>query len=85
MGESKPRIVAASKRNEGTPVPICSPKSRFGVAARALWPRKTAAELALRAKVSERAAKFWLSGKREPSFDAVMVIVAEIRRGRPII
>lgn len=31
--------------------------------ARALWPRKTAAELAYRTGVSERAAEFWLAGK----------------------
>jgi hypothetical protein len=43
-----------------------------------LWPRKTAAHLAFRAKVTERAAKFWLSGERAPSFAAIMVIVDEI-------
>lgn len=31
--------------------------------ARSLWPRKTAAELAYRTGVSERAAEFWLAGK----------------------
>lgn len=31
--------------------------------ARVLWPRKTAAELAYRTGVSERAAEFWLAGK----------------------
>jgi len=81
MGESSGRTALPSSSERGTHVPNCSPKFRngFAIAARALWPRKTAAELAYRANVSERAAKFWLSGKREPSVDAVMVIVQEIR------
>lgn len=84
MGESKLRIVAASSSEQGTPVPDCSPEFRngFAVVARALWPRKTAAELAFRAKVSERAAKFWLSGKRDPSVGAILVIVNAIRGQR---
>ena len=84
MGESQQREARAASFKQGTPVPDCSPKSRnsFAIAARALWPRKTAAELAFRAKVSDRAAKFWLSGERDPSLDAIMVIVEEIRGRR---
>ena len=52
--------------------------SRYGIAARALWPSKTAAEIAYRANVSERAAKFWLSGDRKPSARAIHIIIAEI-------
>jgi hypothetical protein len=82
--ESIRRAVAPSNSNEGTDVPSCSPKFRngFAIAARALFPRKTAAEIAFRAKVSERAAKFWLAGDREPSFDAIMVLVNEMRSRR---
>jgi hypothetical protein len=80
-GSNQP-AVGPSIEKQGTLVPNCSPDSRFAVAARALWPRKTAAELALRAKVSERAAKFWLSGERDPSLDVLMVILNEIRGHR---
>jgi hypothetical protein len=76
-GESSQRRLPRSSFKRGTVVPDCSPK--FAIAARALWPRKTAAELAFRAKVSERAAKFWLSGKREPSYEALMVVLDELR------
>lgn len=84
MGESQQHAVRASSSKKGTPVPGCSPKFRngFAIAARALWPRKTAAELAFRAKVTERAAKFWLSGKREPSHDILMVMLEEMRPRR---
>jgi transcriptional regulator with XRE-family HTH domain len=84
MSESSQRIALPSSFKSGTLVPNCSPKSRngFAIAARALWPRKTAAELAFRANVSERAAKFWLSGEREPSHDALMAILDEMRPRR---
>jgi hypothetical protein len=82
-GESRQGALAPSNRKEGTVGNKDSP-SRFSVAARALWPRKTAAELAFRAKVTERAAKFWLSGHRDPSLDAIMVIVNEIRGRRRV-
>jgi len=80
MGESSGRATLSSSSERGTSVPKCSPKSRtdFAIVARALWPRKTAAELAFRAGVSERAAKFWLSGERDPSHDALMVILDKI-------
>ncbi len=82
--ESSARIALPSSSKKGTAVPIRSPQFRngFAIAARALWPRKTAAELAYRARVSERAAKFWLSGERDPSFDALMAILNEIRGRR---
>lgn len=59
--------------------PSWSPKFRkFGPVARLLWPRKTAAELAFRAHVTERAAKRWLAGTRKPSAIAVQAIVNEM-------
>jgi hypothetical protein len=54
------------------------PFPAFVIAARALWPRKTAAHLAARSGVSERAAKFWLSGDRDPSPEAFMSIMDKI-------
>lgn len=86
MGESSQRLALPSSFKQGTCVPDCSPEFRngFAIVARALWPRKTAAELAYRAKVSERAAKFWLSGDREPSLGAILVIVDAIRGRRRI-
>ena len=79
-GESSAGRAAPSTGKQGTVGNRCSP--RFAVAARALWPRKTAAELAYRTDVSERAAKFWLSGERYPSHDALMAILDEIRPRR---
>lgn len=83
VGESSRRIAPQSSFKSGTSVHKCSLETRngFAIAARALWPRKTAAELAYRANVSERAAKFWLSGERDPSLDALMVIL-DACRGR---
>jgi hypothetical protein len=80
MSESSGRTALPSSSEQGTLGNRCSPKTRtdFALVARALWPRKTAAELAFRAGVSERAAKFWLSGKRDPSHDALMVILDKI-------
>jgi hypothetical protein len=54
------------------------PFPAFVIAARALWPRKTAAHLAALSGVSERAAKFWLAGDRDPSPEAFMSIMDKI-------
>lgn len=66
----------------GTSVPSREQKCprKFGVVAKALWPRKTAQEIAYRCEVSERAAKYWLSGEREPSCAALLAIMDEIVR-----
>jgi hypothetical protein len=77
MGELSASWAQPSTEYRGTVRNIRS-LSRYGIAARALWPNKTAAELAFRAKVSERAAKFWLSGDRKPSARAIAIIVNEI-------
>lgn len=53
-------------------------QKKFGAVARVIWPRKTAAELALRAGVTERAAKYWLAGKRRPSVDAIRALIGEL-------
>jgi hypothetical protein len=82
MAESSLVIRPRSKPKQGTLGNRCSPHSRFGVAARALWPRKTAAELAHLTNVSERAAKFWIRGDRDPSVDALMAVMNEIRGKR---
>jgi hypothetical protein len=80
MRESSASNGEPSKAFKGTEIPNCSPdaENRFATAVRALWPRKTAAELAFRGKVSERAAKFWLSGERLPSHEILMAILREI-------
>jgi hypothetical protein len=44
-------------------------------AARRLWPRKTAAELAWRAKCSQRACEFWLSAKHDISGEALAALL----------
>lgn len=62
-----------------TPVPQGEhPFPNFVTAARALWPHKTAAHLAALAGVTERAAKFWLAGDREPSAEAFMAVFNRI-------
>jgi len=53
-------------------------RSKFGIAAYALWPQKTAAELAFRTGVSERTVKNWLSGEHPPSARALVEIMREI-------
>lgn len=44
-------------------------------AARALWPVKTAQNLAHKTKVSERAAAFWLAGDRDMSLEAARLLL----------
>lgn len=53
---------------------------RFAVAARALWPFKTAAHLAAIAGRDERTAKRWLSGEFEPPNCVIAAIIAEITK-----
>lgn len=50
----------------------------FGIVARALWPRKTAHELAAIANKTDRAAKEWLNGKVDPPAIIIAAIVARI-------
>ncbi len=54
-----------------------SPEKNFGRIARALWPRKTAAEIATRAGVTPRTAELWLAG-HEPSARAVLAVLNEV-------
>lgn len=51
----------------------------FGRAAKAIW-RKPAQELAFRCNVSERTAKYWLSGEYPPSAEALLAVMDEIVR-----
>jgi hypothetical protein len=64
---------------ESTPVPDREhPFPAFVTTVRAMWPDKTAAHLAAACGVSERCAKFWLSGDRAPSTTAFMSIMDRI-------
>lgn len=54
--------------------------TRFAVVVRALWPHKTAVELARRARCGVGTAKHWLAGERTPSVVALAVVVDEITR-----
>lgn len=47
----------------------------FIAVARALWPVKTAQNLAHKTQVSERAASFWLAGKYDMSLDAARALL----------
>lgn len=53
-------------------------KNRFGTVVRALWPNKPALNLAQRIGCSERAAHFYIAGKRKPSARAIIVVMDEI-------
>jgi hypothetical protein len=57
---------------------LCS--SPFGRVCKALWPFKTAEELAARVGCSVRAAAYEISGEREPGARSVAVIVNEITK-----
>ncbi len=48
------------------------------VAARAFWPKKTAYHWSAEAHVTERMARFWLSGRYEPSADGLKVVSGKI-------
>lgn len=52
----------------------------FSLFARALWPIKTAANVASRTGVTERMAQFWLAGRFEPSNEAFKLIIDELYR-----
>ncbi len=55
---------------------MCRPA--FGVVCKALWPFKTAEELAARVGCSVRAAAYEISGERDPSAQSLMVVMNEI-------
>lgn len=76
-GVSAPSLVPASKI-ECRKVPVSEEnfRSDFGIVARALWPEKTAAELAALAGATERAARDWLAGRVEPPGCIIAVIVS---------
>lgn len=74
--ESPVAIIARQMR--GTRGNERSPKSKFGTVAVFLWPQKTIAELAFRGRVSERAAKYWLSGQRRPSTRILTEVLREL-------
>lgn len=63
---------------------IRSPDSRvgrnFGIAAKAFWPKKTAVELAVRARINPRTAENYIAGRIEPNLDAWFVLIEELRR-----
>lgn len=70
-------------RHAGVPLPReqlfpAVHQKKFALVARVLWPKKTSAELAFRAGVTERAAKYWLAGKREPSAAAFKAVFDEM-------
>lgn len=78
MRESRTERATVASFNEGTAVPPRSRKSKFGLVAALLWPTKTVAELAFRGGVSERAAKYWLSGQRRPSTRILTEVLREL-------
>jgi len=77
-----PHRVAEQRKIERTIVQgtarMC--RSQFGVAAKALWPHKTAETLAALVGCSVRAAAYEISGEREPSALSVAAVVVEITK-----
>ena len=57
---------------------LCS--GNFGRVCKALWPFKTAEELASRAGCSVRAAAYEISGEREASARSISVVIVEMLR-----
>lgn len=55
---------------------LCSPI--FGKVCKAIWPVKTAEELASRVSCSVRAAAYELSGEREPSALSILAVMDAI-------
>ena len=73
LAENSPTLVAGNFSQGG------AKNCTFGIVAKAIW-RKPASELAYRCKVSERTAKYWLSGAYDPSCAALLAIMDEIVR-----
>jgi hypothetical protein len=55
---------------------MCRPA--FGIVCKALWPIKTAEELAARVGCSVRTAGYELSGERDPSAQSLLAVIREI-------
>lgn len=53
---------------------------KFGIVAKALWPLKTAAQLAVIASTNERTAARWLSGEFEPPGIVIAAVIVEITK-----
>jgi hypothetical protein len=53
---------------------------KFGLVAKALWPRKTAAQLAVIASTNERTAARWLAGEFEPPGIVIAAVIVEITK-----
>ncbi|HEX7881676.1 MAG TPA: hypothetical protein VF499_02945 [Afipia sp.] len=54
--------------------------SKFGRVCLTLWPdQKPDVVLAQRVGCSERAAQFYITGDREPSYEALMAVLDELR------
>lgn len=51
---------------------------KFGTVVRALWPDKTALNLAQRIQCTERGAQYLIDGQRRVTAKAIAVIVAEL-------
>lgn len=57
---------------------LCS--ANFGKCCKALWPHKTAEELASRAKCGIRTAAYEISGEREASARSISAVIVEMLR-----
>ncbi|WP_409188408.1 hypothetical protein [Bradyrhizobium sp. RDM4] len=51
----------------------------FGRICLEIWPDKTATHLSQRAGCTERGANLYITGDREPSYEALMAVLDELR------
>jgi len=83
IAESCTLPVARPRRTLRTSVrrdPQAERLSKFGRVCLTLWPdQKADVILAQRIGCSERAAQFYITGDREPSYEALMVVLDELR------
>ena len=85
-GESNSGTARFSRRTLGTLVPTIfggEKLSKFGLVCAVLWPHeKPDMVISQRAGCSDRAARQYIRGDRDPSLDALLVVLNEIRGER---
>ena len=72
IATAKAKSVRDNCSSERTTVQWIAP---FIAVAKAVWPTKTAQNLAHKTQVSERAAAFWLAGQRDMSLEAARALL----------
>jgi hypothetical protein len=86
MSESSQRVAPLPRRTLRTIVRTdirTEQLSKFGRVCLVLWPdEKADVVLSQKLGCSERAAQFWITGDRDPSLGAILLVINEIRGRR---